>query len=151
MLISGMRRPRTTRGALLTLGGGLVVLAVAAFVFIYFVLFPTSSPKLFSIASSPGTTTTAAPTGSGSALAGHWTIANGSQGGYRVREKLGFLPGESDAVGRTSQITGGATLTESHGTVTVSGASFVVNVSNAATMEIRSSPHARVASRARTT
>jgi polyisoprenoid-binding protein YceI len=130
VLIDGMRapRPRTRRGALLTLGGGIVVLAVAAFVFVYFVLFPTSSPKPFSIASSPATTAAATPPGSRSGLAGRWTIASGSRAGYRVREKLGFLPAESDAVGRTSQITGGATLTESHGSVSVSGASFVVAV-----------------------
>jgi polyisoprenoid-binding protein YceI len=42
---------------------------------------------------------------------GTWTV-NGTQSfvGYRVREKLGFLPAPSDAVGRTSAVTGAMTV-----------------------------------------
>jgi polyisoprenoid-binding protein YceI len=113
----------------MTIAGGLVVLAGAAFAFVYFALFPTSSPKPFSLtSSSPAATTTATPVSAGTTLAGHWEIASGSEAGYRVREKLGFLPAESDAVGRTSAITGGATVTESSSTVTVNGANFLVAV-----------------------
>jgi len=57
-------------------------------------------------------------------MAGHWQVAAGSLAGYRVREKLAFLPAQSDAVGRTSQITGGATLAASGGTVSVGAASL---------------------------
>jgi polyisoprenoid-binding protein YceI len=57
-------------------------------------------------------------------LAGRWQIAAGSQAGYRVREQLAFLPAQSDAVGRTSSITGAATLAQSHGGLTITGASF---------------------------
>lgn len=35
-----------------------------------------------------------------------WTVASGSEAGYRVREKLANLPAQSDAVGRTSAVTG---------------------------------------------
>jgi polyisoprenoid-binding protein YceI len=45
-----------------------------------------------------------------------------------LREKLGFLPAESDAVGRTSKITGHATIVESGGRVRLTAASFKVNV-----------------------
>jgi polyisoprenoid-binding protein YceI len=45
-----------------------------------------------------------------------------------VREKLAFLPALDDAVGRTSEITGGATFTASGGSVTVTAASLVINV-----------------------
>ncbi|MDQ6779004.1 MAG: YceI family protein [Actinomycetota bacterium] len=136
--------PDTERGALLTIAGGLVVLAVAGFAFIYFVLFPTSSPKPFSLTTSSTTSSTAAaaaPISAGTTLAGRWTIATGSEAGYRVREKLGFLPAESDAVGRTSQITGVATLTESKGTVTVTGASFVVAVNTLKSNEAQRDQH----------
>ena len=34
----------------------------------------------------------------------------GSEAGYRVREQLANLPAESDAVGRTSDVTGSITL-----------------------------------------
>jgi polyisoprenoid-binding protein YceI len=118
------RRPKTKRGALLALGGGVVLIAVAGFALIYFVLFPTSSPKPFSLTTAKAAT----PVSSGTTLAGRWDIAAGSQAGYRVREKLGFLPAESDAVGRTSEITGSATLTEAKKVVTVTAASFVVAV-----------------------
>jgi polyisoprenoid-binding protein YceI len=37
----------------------------------------------------------------------------GSQAGYRVREKLAQLPAQSDAVGRTTAVTGGMTVATS--------------------------------------
>jgi hypothetical protein len=116
------RRPTTKRGAVLALGGGIVVLAVIALALVYFVIFPTSSPKPFSLNGAKAAT----PVSAGTSLAGRWT--DGSQAGYRVREKLGFLPAESDAVGRTSEITGTATVGESKRIVTVMAASFVVAV-----------------------
>jgi polyisoprenoid-binding protein YceI len=94
------------------------------------VIFPTSSPKPFKL-----TTSTAAPAATTSSAAvssagkgGRWNVATGSQAGYRVREKLAFLPAQSDAVGRTSSVTGGALLSESKGTVTITEASFDVAV-----------------------
>jgi polyisoprenoid-binding protein YceI len=62
-------------------------------------------------------------TGSSTGLAGRWQIAAGSQAGYRVREQLAFLPAQSDAVGRTSSLTGGATLAQTGGVVTIKSAS----------------------------
>src|SRR5262245_22662940 len=52
-------------------------------------------------------------------LAGDWTIADGSVVGYRVREQLGGVSALSDAVGRTSAISGSATLEASGDTLTV--------------------------------
>lgn len=149
-------RPKSKRGIAFAIGGSVLIVAVAAFVVVYFVIFPTSSPKRFSLSgstpgtSTPGTSTAGAstagastgststaattPTGastpsvSSSRLAGGWKIVGGSQAGYRVREKLAFLPAQSDAVGRTSSITGGATFTEAKDTVTVKAASFTVAV-----------------------
>ncbi len=109
---------------LLAVGGSFLVVAVVGFVFIYFVLFPTSSPKPFSLSSSAA----AAPVSSGTSFAGRWTVGAGSVAGYRVREKLGFLPAESDAVGRTSAITGAATFAQSGQVVSVRAASFTVDV-----------------------
>jgi polyisoprenoid-binding protein YceI len=119
-----LRRPRTKHGALLAVGGSVVLVAVVGFLLIYFVLFPTSSPKPLSLSSSVAT----APVSSGTTFAGRWTIATGSVAGYRVREKLGFLPAESDAVGRTSAITGSATFVQSGRAVSVRAASFAVDV-----------------------
>jgi polyisoprenoid-binding protein YceI len=101
-----------------------VLVAVVGFLLIYFVLFPTSSPKPLSLSSSVA----AAPVSAGTTFAGRWTIAAGSLAGYRVREKLGFLPAESDAVGRTSAITGLATFAQSGRVVSIRAASFTVDV-----------------------
>ena len=49
--------------------------------------------------------------------------------GYRVRERLAFLPAASEAVGRTSSITGSATFTGSQSSgVTIGRAAFAVDV-----------------------
>jgi polyisoprenoid-binding protein YceI len=45
-------------------------------------------------------------------VAGTWNIAAGSEAGYRVRERLASLDAESDAVGRTSDVTGSVTVVE---------------------------------------
>jgi polyisoprenoid-binding protein YceI len=65
---------------------------------------PTAAP-------SADTSESAAPAGSSDgSVAGTWTVAAGSEAGYRVREQLANLPAESDAVGRTSDVTGSITL-----------------------------------------
>lgn len=61
-------------------------------------------------------------------LPGTWTIAADSVVGYRVRERLASLSADSDAVGRTSSITGTATITGSASALTLSGASFTVDM-----------------------
>ena len=115
--------------ALLVLGTGLA-LVVAVFLVVYFVIFPTSSPKPFKLATSTATApaATSSATGSSSSAGGRWSVTTGSQAGYRVREKLAFLPAESDAVGRTSSITGTAMLSQSKDTITITSASFDVAV-----------------------
>jgi polyisoprenoid-binding protein YceI len=44
-----------------------------------------------------------------------WTVTTGSEAGYRVRERLANLPAESDAIGRTSDVTGSVTVVEAGG------------------------------------
>jgi polyisoprenoid-binding protein YceI len=116
------------------IGGGLAAVVIV-FLLIYFVLFPTSSPKPFKLTPASATATTAttgttssASTAAAGSLTGNWQIATGSLAGYRVREKLAFLPAQSDAVGRTSQITGSAVFGQHGDALTISKASFTVNV-----------------------
>jgi len=123
----------------LAVGGSVVVVAVVGFLLVYFVLFPTSSPKPLSLSASAGAT----PVASGTSFAGRWTIATGSVAGYRVREKLGFLPAESDAVGRTSAITGTATFAQSGQLVTATAASFTVDVLKLKSNEAMRDAHIR--------
>ena len=121
--------PSKKRMALLVVGAGFTLIVVV-FLLVYFVVFPTSSPKPFKLATSTATSTVSTSSGPTSTVStgGRWSVSTGSEAGYRVREKLGFLPAESDAVGRTSSITGAAVLTESKGTITITAASFDVAV-----------------------
>jgi polyisoprenoid-binding protein YceI len=122
-------RPKSKRSLLLTIGGAAAVVAVAGFALVYFVLFPTSSPPKFALATTTSSEATQTQATSVSGFAGDWSIASGSQAGYRVREKLAFLPAQSQAVGRTSSVTGTATLTGPSISVKVTKASFVIDVS----------------------
>ena len=65
---------------------------------------PTLAP-----AASSGARSSTAPTSEGS-VAGEWTVGTGSVAGYRVREQLANLPAESDAVGRTEDVSGSITV-----------------------------------------
>lgn len=144
--MSGGRRAKS---ALIWIVAAVAVVVIGGGAFIYFVLFPSSSPKPFSLSGASSSTTgsvsqtsstgtgtgknTGTGTGTGTpttatALVGAWKIAPGSLAGYRVREKLGFLPAPSDAVGRTSQITGGATIADQSGTATITAGSFTIAV-----------------------
>jgi polyisoprenoid-binding protein YceI len=65
-------------------------------------------------------------------IPGSWAIAADSVVGYRVREKLASLSAESDAVGRTSSITGSATIASSGGGLSVAAADFSVDMTSLA-------------------
>jgi polyisoprenoid-binding protein YceI len=122
--LARVRLPRTRRGIFASITTAIVVIAVGGGAFIYFVLFPTSAPAPFKLTGPKHTVAV----GSSGSLTGQWKITTGSRAGYRVREKLAFLPALDDAVGRTSQITGGATFATSGASVAVTAASFVINV-----------------------
>ena len=121
-------------------------MAVAGLAFVYFGLLsddapdrltlsdqpaPTSAPATTAAPGPAGTTatTTAAPTGAApSALAGTWNVAAGSTAGYRVREKLAALPAKSDAVGRSTAVTGSVKVEGSGADLTASDARFEVDL-----------------------
>jgi polyisoprenoid-binding protein YceI len=108
--------------------GGLLLGAVGVGV-LYFAVFAGSSPQKLAL-SSPTPSSSASTTSSAStAVAGTWSVASGSQAGYRVREQLASLPAPSDAVGRTSAVTGTLTLTQTASGYSVTAAAFSVKVS----------------------
>ena len=72
----------------------------------------TNAPTAASSGAATTEPSTAAVDG---ALAGTWTVTADSQAGYRVRERLANLDAESDAVGRTSDVTGTITVAETAG------------------------------------
>ena len=69
----------------------------------------TTAPS--ALAGAP-TTTEPSTTPSDGSVAGTWTVTEDSQAGYRVRERLANLDAESDAVGRTNDVTGTITVVE---------------------------------------
>ena len=84
---------------------GVAVLAVAGFASAYFLFFHDVAPPPLTLSAPPAAGSSQAETPETS-LAGVWTVASGSEVGYRVREKLASLPAQSDAVGRTPAVTG---------------------------------------------
>jgi polyisoprenoid-binding protein YceI len=121
---SRIHRPRTLRAwSITTLAGAVIV--VAAFGGVYLTLFRGSSVAPLSLST---TTQAPAPALTATQLSGSWTVASGSVAGYRVREQLAFLASPSDAVGRTSAVTGTMTLAGTPPDLTVSAAALTVDV-----------------------
>lgn len=95
----------------------------------------SSDPAASNVAAAASGATTPRPPASAAAIdatsiPGTWSIAADSVVGYRVREKLASLSAESDAVGRTSSITGSATIASSGGTLSVTAAEFTVDMTS---------------------
>jgi polyisoprenoid-binding protein YceI len=117
------------RNVIIAAVGAALVLGAAGVGVLYLAVFAGSSPQKLTL-SSPSPSTSASTGASGStAGAGTWSVAAGSQAGYRVREQLASLPAPSDAVGRTTAVTGTFTLTQTASGYSVTAASFSVDVS----------------------
>ena len=136
---------------------GLVVLfaiGIGAYVAYDQVLSGDSTPPLVLPSSSPDALASADPTPDASAsadpatsgapaasfdgdVAGTWTVAPGSQAGYRVTEQLASLPAASEAIGRTDQVTGQIVVTSDGTTTTVDSGSLTVDTTSIASDESR--------------
>jgi polyisoprenoid-binding protein YceI len=89
---------------------------------------PTASTSP-AASTAPGTSTVPAASFDGS-VAGTWNVAADSVAGYRVREQLASLPAESDAVGRTSAVSGSITLETSGSTTTLTAGQITVDTTS---------------------
>ncbi len=115
----------------------LVVVPLAVLGIAYLLFFSDDSPDELTLSDppttevgSPATTSPGTPSGSaGATLAGTWSVADGSVAGYRVREKLAALPAQSDAVGRTRDVSGTFTVRASGTEITAEGINVEVDVS----------------------
>ena len=111
------------RGLMVAAGIGVPVVVFAA---VYLLFFTPDSPSTLNLSGDdPGPAAT-------SSLAGSWSVAPGSEAGYRVREKLANLPAPSDAVGRTAVITGGFTVSGQGGSLVVRDTSFEADLTKLA-------------------
>ena len=92
--------------------------------------------------SEPTTGTSSAPAASGepvtsSGVAGTWNVTTGSEAGYRVRERLANLPAESDAIGRTSDVTGSITVEANGDGARLAGGTLTVDTTTIVSNEDR--------------
>jgi polyisoprenoid-binding protein YceI len=74
---------------------------------------------------------------SATGVAGTWNVASGSQAGYRVRERLANLSAESDAVGRTENVTGSITVEANGDGARLTGGTLTVDTTTIASDENR--------------
>ena len=130
----------------------LVAIGIGGYLVYDQVLRGDSAPALALPSSAPGASATAtaeagtstdpnvsdAPTATFDGdVAGTWSVTTGSQAGYRVREQLASLPAESDAIGRTDQVSGTITVTSDGATTTVTEASLTVDTTSITSDEDR--------------
>ena len=117
-----------------------VVVAVGGFAALYFTVFGDDAPEELTLSREPPSAQGAAsnPGIDAAGVVGAWRVAPGSEAGYRVREKLATLPAQSDAVGRTSAVTGTFRVErQANGGFTASGARFEVDLTKLQSDEAR--------------
>jgi len=111
-----------------SLASTLILVSVAGMGAAYLVLFTPDARAPVSL-TDPDEGTHASTRFPVSNPAGRWGIREGSEAGYRVREKLARLPAASDAVGRTPGLIGGFTVSGSDGSYSISGIAVEVDMS----------------------
>ena len=94
------------RGGLVLAGAVLALVLAVGGPFAYINFVQEDAPERLGVATATTGADTGAPTGA--SLDGTWTVAGGSQAGYRVEEVL--LGQNVEAVGRTSAVTGELTV-----------------------------------------
>jgi len=95
---------------------------------------PTSDPGA---TSDPAGSTDPSAAAADGAVAGTWTVTDGSEAGYRVREQLANLPAESDAVGRTSDVTGTITVVDAGDSAQLTAGEFTIDTTTISSDEDR--------------
>jgi polyisoprenoid-binding protein YceI len=70
-----------------------------------------------------------APAGTPSGLAGDWSVAAGSEAGYRVREQFINQSGPTEAVARTTKVSGGLRLRDSGSSLQATSIHFTADLS----------------------
>ncbi len=97
----------------------------------------TDAPSTDPAASTAPAASAATEPGTETGIAGSWTVVEGSEAGYRVREQLASLPAESDAVGRTGDVSGSITLVAAGDGAQLTEGSLTVDTTTIASDEDR--------------
>ncbi|CAN5848278.1 hypothetical protein BH23ACT12_BH23ACT12_24280 [soil metagenome] len=111
------------------LAGTLLLVSVAGVGASYLVFFTPDSPPPISL-NHPEDQTQAAARFPDSDPAGRWIIREGSETGYRVKEKLARLPAATDAVGRTTKLSGGFRVAGEDGRYSISAIDVEVDLTD---------------------
>jgi polyisoprenoid-binding protein YceI len=96
----------------------------------------TAAPSAVAASGAAASTAPSSEAAEGSA-AGTWTVTTGSEAGYRVREQLANLPAESDAIGRTSDVTGSITVVDAGGGAQLTAGEISIDTTTIASNESR--------------
>ena len=127
-------RGRRRRGLLAGAGAGVVLVAAVAVAYLAF--FRGSSEERLTLTPSQGTVP-ADDRVTADTATGRWVAAAGSEAGYRAREKLSRLPAKSDAVGRTTAVSGEMTVAVTGDRLVARGLRVEVDVSKLQSDESR--------------
>jgi polyisoprenoid-binding protein YceI len=98
---------------------------------------PASTPAAASAEPSAASSATSGEPATSTGVAGTWNVATGSQAGYRVRERLANLPAESDAIGRTEDVTGSITVEANADGARLTGGTLTVDTTTITSDESR--------------
>ena len=117
------------RGAIGILAVVVVVAVGAIGAYLYFFSGLRSAPRPLALASPTASASPSAAAGQSGALAGTWSVGQGSLAGYRVREQFVGQSSPHEAVARTSTVSGGLTVQQSSGALQASNINFTAQLS----------------------
>ena len=113
------------RNLIVAAAAGIVIIALAGVGgYVYFFSNLRSSPSTLGLSASPSPATVS------SGLAGTWKVTTGSRAGYRVQELFVGATSKHDAVARTSNVSGGLTVSGDSSGYQVSGITLSADVSS---------------------
>jgi polyisoprenoid-binding protein YceI len=128
--LPGSSRVLMIAGAVVLLG----LIAAGGGGYLYFFSGARTAPKALSLSPAP-TSSPASSQAAATGLAGTWTVTQGSQAGYRVREQFAGQTLPHEAVSRTSSVTGSVTVSAANGALQASGLNFVVQLKDLASVD----------------
>ncbi len=112
-----------TKGRLVVAAAAVLVIAALAWFGAGLLTRSHQAPAAFALSSPQAS-------GSASALAGRWTVGPGSEVGYRAKEQFINQPAETEAVARTSKVTGALVVALDGSNVKVSQMKFTVDLAS---------------------